>query len=336
MKGKLEETSLIQLDMALELACANKPQGLKMITPSNSSRFSSSSRQSLYLFLAALQLVASLILIANAQQQPAQQAPTIQRRQAALTPGTDNEYLVGVGIADITGPSADINLVSLLSQLFEMTSELLVSAPTNSSPSSSLSLSSSSVASKRKGQAGTGTQNTTTKAQQGPVRKRPPERHKVKTTATMPNVERKHFTGPLMTNLISDTLKPFESSKPKRTTRELRPNHDPSVADKKQATISMEGRPLMSIQYPSWRDLQNVKLQLKVNLNNFLTNIPPPPSTRRRHLTADPNAIQTRQSGATASATALNPLVADILRWAMPSQLKMQAEYTYVNLVVRL
>ena len=96
------------------------------------------------------------------------------------------------------------------------------------------------------------------------------------------------------------------------------------MAHKRQAAISVNNRPMMLLQYPSWRDLSNVKLQIKVNLNNLLTSLTPPSS---RQLTS---------SSTSATIAAANTLLGALLRWAMPSQIKIQAEYTYANLVVRL
>lgn len=126
------------------------------------------------------------------QQNQQQQPP--RRQQPA-----DDEYLVGVGIADITGPAADINLVSLIQRLAASSVPQFL-APTAGSETS--------------------------------------------------NVEE-----------------------------------------------------LFRIQYPSWRDLTDVKLQLKINFKSLL--------------------LQT-------------PMMNNIIRWAMPNQIKMQAEYTYANLVVQL
>lgn len=135
-------------------------------------------------------------LVNSNSQQPKQQ--TNQTEPAAEPPrrqqAADDEYLIGVGIADITGPAADINLVSLI--------RLLANLDTSSSSSSS--------------------------------------------------------------SLISE---------------------------------------LIRFQYPSWRELRDIKLQLRINLNSFYQR---------------------------------QPFVANLIRWAMPNQIKMQAEYTYANLVVQL
>lgn len=122
---------------------------------------------------------------------------------------TDDEYLIGVGLADITGPAADINLVSLIQQL--ASSSGLVSDSNGVAATSS----SSSVVS-----SGTG---------------------------------------------ILDGL--------------------------------------IRLQHPSWRELSDIKLQLKINFNPLLLRY---------------------------------PFMDTLFRWAMPNQLKMQAEYTYANLVVQL
>jgi len=127
--------------------------------------------------------------------QPAPQSAATTTQAPRRQGPADDEYLIGVGIADITGPAADINLVSLIQQL---------AATAGNSPVSNSGL---------------------------------------------------NF------------------------------------------------RELIRIQHPSWRDLSDVKLQFKINFNPLLLRTP-----------------------------SMNAL----LRWAMPNQLKMQAEYTYANLVVQL
>lgn len=125
-----------------------------------------------------------------------QQAGAGQRPQPPSQP--DDEYLVGVGITDITGPSADINLVSLL--------------------------------------------------------------------------------GLILTSLSA--------------------NSDDS-------TLANYLDSLVQFQYPSWQEFQDVKLQLKINMN--------------------PLILRSTQ-----------PIVETIFRWGMPNRIRMQAEYTYANLVVQL
>lgn len=150
-------------------------------------------------------IVPSPVAPASSQtQRPARPPPEAPRRQASAP--ADDEYLVGVGIADITGPSADINLVSLIRRI--------VTATAGSSPSAGAS------------------------------------------------------------GLASS------SSSSSGTSRNLA---------------------VMQIQHPTLRELRDVKLQLKINLNSLL------------------------------SAQTLS-----LIRWAMPSQVKIQAEYTYANLVVQL
>lgn len=149
---------------------------------------------------------------------PTEQHEAPRRQQAA-----NDEYLIGVGIADITGPSADINLVSLIRQL----------------------ATASSIAS------GSSSSQTLTQGNSG----------------------------------SAQPLSPFIQS-----------------ASSSTATASSADE-LLRFQYPSWRDLQDVKLQLKINFNSLLLRT-----------------------------TSLNAM----LRWAMPNQIKMQAEFTYANLVVQL
>lgn len=60
---------------------------------------------------------------------------------------------------------------------------------------------------------------------------------------------------------------------------------------------------LFALRHPTWRELSDVKLQFKINFKSLL--------------------LQT-------------PMLNNLLRWAMPNQIKMQAEYTYANLVVQL
>lgn len=139
---------------------------------------------------------------ASSQAQEAAQAQAEAPRRQASGP-VDDEYLVGVGIADITGPSADINLVSLLRRI--------ATTSADSSPSA----------------------------------------------------------GP--TGLVGSG-----------------------------STGASRGSALVQIQHPSWRELRDIKLQLKINLNSLL------------------------------SAQTLS-----LFRWAMPNQVKIQAEYTYANLVVQ-
>lgn len=144
------------------------------------------------------------------QQHPNDQRASINkqteppRRQQEIA---DDEYLIGVGIADITGPAADINLVSAIRQLADSLPQLL-------------STSSSSF---------------------------------------------------------------FASSPASSSTNSF--------------------QELVRLSYPSWRELRDVKMQLKINFNPLLLR---------------------------------TPLMSALLRWAMPNQIKMQAEYTYANLVVQL
>lgn len=137
---------------------------------------------------------------------PARAPAEAPRRQSGGAP-LDDEYLVGVGIADITGPSADINLVSLLRSL-------LVAAP----------------------------------------------------------------AGPVVSGVAGS-----------------------SSGSNSGAATSSQNQAMLRLQYPSWRELRDIKLQLKINLNSLLSS----------------------------------PTMS-LVRWAMPSQIKMQAEYTYANLVVQL
>lgn len=143
-----------------------------------------------------------------------QPAETPKRQQAG-----EDEYLIGVGIGDITGPAADINLVSLLRQLLEL-------AIGGGADSSLFAGSSQSAPS----------------------------------------------TG---TSILND---------------------------------------LMRVQHPSWRELTNVKLQLKINMNSLLLQL----------------------NSAAAAAGGGGELMETLIRWAMPNRIKMQAEYTYANLVVQL
>lgn len=135
----------------------------------------------------------------------------------------DDEYLIGVGIADITGPSADINLVSLIRQL----------ATASSGSTEGEGSSGSSPSMTGAGNSGAVSQSSASSA----------------------------------------------------------------------GAASSGAEEIMRIEYPSWRDLQDVKLQLKINFNSLL--------------------LQTQS---------LNSM----LRWAMPNQIKMQAEFTYANIVVQL
>lgn len=63
---------------------------------------------------------------------------------------------------------------------------------------------------------------------------------------------------------------------------------------------------LLVVEHPSWQEMTNIKLRFRINLrNSFILNL-----------------IQNQ-----------SPV---IYRWAMPNQIKLQAEYTYANLVVQL
>lgn len=62
---------------------------------------------------------------------------------------------------------------------------------------------------------------------------------------------------------------------------------------------------LVQFQYPSWQEFQDVKLQFKINMNPLILR----------------------------SST---PIVETLFRWGMPNRVRMQAEYTYANLVVQL
>lgn len=133
------------------------------------------------------------------------------RRQQ--NPDQDSEYLIGLGIADITGPSADINLVSLIGQLVA---------------------------------AGLGPTFEVTSSRQ-----------------------------------ISDGL---------------------GVGGSNAGSSQLSGLPIR-LQYPSLRELRDIKLQFKINISPLILR---------------------------------QPLMDTLLRWAMPNQAKMQLEYTYANLVVQL
>lgn len=143
------------------------------------------------------------------QQEQQNQNQLPPRRQQ---PASD-EYLVGVGIADITGPAADINLVSLMRLLLGGgVTQLLDTSTASTAPGASL--------------------------------------YSIPRQGT--------------TSVIED---------------------------------------LIQISYPSVGDLTNVKMLLKINLKSLLS--------------------QTQ-------------MMNELIRWAMPNQIKMQVEYTYVNLVVQL
>lgn len=144
------------------------------------------------------------------------QSNNTTRRQDSRA--TDDMYQVGFGIADITGPSADINLVSLISQVISVASALL----------SDSSVAGSSAGSQQSTGAGSG-------------------------------------------NALLSPVQPIEVN------------------------------PLIKIQHPTLEELQDAKLQLKINLK-LLSN---------------------QQTN-------------DALRWAMPNQFKLQAEFTFANLVVQL
>lgn len=143
------------------------------------------------------------------QQDSNNQAANQQHEPPRRQQPPEDEYLVGVGIADITGPAADINLVSLLQQL------LVVSPPTSSA---------SAIPPRTYGSGGGGS-----------------------------------------TSIANNVLQ---------------------------------------LQYPSWQEFRNVKMQFRINFRSLL--------------------LQT------------SPLMNVIFRWAMPNQIKMQAEYTYANFVVQL
>lgn len=137
-----------------------------------------------------------------------------RRQQQALK---DDEYLIGMGLGDITGPAADINLVSLIAQI---TSTILRQASLPSSIGSSTS-----------------------------------------STSATSNVP--YSPGTL------NNFRLFNN--------------------------------LLVVEHPSWRELSDIKLRFRINLNSFL------------------NFFNDR-----------------VARWAMPNQIKIQAEYTYANLVVQL
>jgi hypothetical protein len=327
---------------------------------------------------------------ARARQLEAQSPPppAIQSRQAALTPGADDEYLVGFGIADITGPSADINLVSLISQLFEWVGELLVSQPAGSYAPSFSPGRFSSVA-RADGRPAPPPQppdlverpaavaSTTTTTRTNNYLKSPPPPSSCAlrsnsncttfanaTAPRPPSITRRPTQrAPSKTIIRANTYKrpPMQRRRRKQHAataateraryyllKELAKRalswsvrwagaRHAQRAHKKQATVLLNDRPLMSISYPSWRDLQNPKLQIKVNLNNLLTNVPSPSmsprsapfAVGRRRRPPSPHA---RQQPAAAGPN----LIDTIIRWAMPSQIKMQVEYTYANFVVRL
>lgn len=158
---------------------------------------------------------------ANKPQEPSLRPLATPSRQQT----SEDEYLVGVGIADITGPAADINLVSLLRQLAGA-EPVAPSSPASGAPAAA------AAGNNRRQQ--------------------------------LASIDRQ------------------------------------SSASSSAATANE----LLTFRYPSWREFQDVKLQFKINLNSFLL----------------------RNS----------PIFNVLLRWAMPSRIKMQAEYTYANLVVQL
>lgn len=322
------------------------------------------------LYLVTLNIYLILLTVAGIQAQQQHQQLPISNRQAGLTPGADDEYLVGFGIADITGPSADINLVSVISQLFEFTSELLsslsqpssyepsfspgrfssvarVGQPTPAPPPPPLAFSEShqdvksSVLSSANQSADLVSHLPTTSSRPRkpkPTTMRPTGRRST-TTRAIPH-RTNHQTERLISNEIFNGLPRVGllSKGAKGTTTNRLTTKGMgfrlsdvflSQAEHRQATISLNDRPLMSLSYPSWRDLQDMKLQFKVNLNNFLTNIPPM-SPRSSPISKRQQQQQQTQTPQT------NNLIETIIRWAMPNQIKMQVEYTYANFVVRL
>lgn len=154
------------------------------------------------------------------QQQPLQPPQAVNPAEGSFLPDSD-EYLIGVGLSDITGPSADINLVSLIRQL--------VLRPTQLAAGST-----GGGASGGGGEAGGEAASVISFADN-------------------------------YISLFSDILR---------------------------------------IWHPGLRELSDVKLQLKINIDPLFLRTP--------------------------------PLMNTFLRWAMPNQIRMQAEYTYVNLVVQL
>lgn len=280
------------------------------------------------------------------------------RQSQPTRPGEDDEYLIGVGIADITGPSADINLVSVLSQLAEFAADFLFasSSPSRLSSSSSLpsSLSSSLAFSEpssrslnniRSADRPFGACDIGRTSSQGqrissllPIVKRAPSKNINRISddiysgladfAKSRHLNNAHLPQSKFIDKNMDLHPEFarilrtkatrvanssslinELNKANLAVRILQNVQQQKQNLERQATISIDDRPLMNLAYPSWRDLQNVKLQIKVNLNNLLTSFAP---------------------------TQTNSIISLLRRWAMPNQIKMQAEYTYANLVVRL
>lgn len=135
-----------------------------------------------------------------------------------------NEYLIGLGLSDITGPAADINLVSVLAQL---TASLLTLFDLR--PPSSQDLSA--------------TIPYSTSASSEPIT--------LIDTSGLNNVR-------LLNNMIV-------------------------------------------LEHPSWSELTDIKLRLRINLNPLS------------------NLFSNDQ----------------LIRWVMPNQIKIQAEYTYASLVVQ-
>lgn len=176
-----------------------------------------------------------------------QQYADPDRQQQQQQQQENDEYLVGVGIADITGPAADINLVSLIRLLGELAGELLFALAADSPAAP--------------------------QQPPPPLRRYSPGQHKQ--------------LGRRPTELSASSYEPRQSTAGSNTYT------NPALP--------------FNLRYPTWRELQDVKLQFRINLNSFLFFM------RNSQL--------------------LNNL---LLRWAMPNQIKMQAEFTYANFVVQL
>lgn len=259
--------------------------------------------------------------------------PRADQRQAPTT-GADDEYLVGFGISDITGPSADINLVSLISQLIEFAQELLTTGrpattttsrgshaatfePGHFTPGAGVSAAASATGADQQTTDKNGTEplaQTVVGQQQEPPASAPPAASDHSTAKTSDQQQ------PTWTNATKGHL-------------------EQRAAQQRQATISLGDRPLMSFSYPNWRDFQQPKLQIKVNLNNFFTNPPMSPRTLPPMLwpahAAAANSRR-RQSSEPPIEVLVSNLIGTVVRWAMPNQIRMQVEYTYANFVVRL
>lgn len=217
-----------------------------------------------------------------------------------------DEYLIGLGLADITGPAADVNLVSLLDQLADQLGNFLgLSSPSTSTSSATQPATSTSSSSQ---------------TPLSPLVPLLPSSSFLLPSSPRRNLKQENQA--LDMQILDRSDKPNSDKQqqqqtdlPQKRQQQQQQQTNPTAASRPADGALNTGlseldsnnfrlfNNLIVIEHPSFNELTQIKLRFRINL---------------RHL----NIIQS-----------YNPMN---LRWAMPNQVKMQAEYTYANLVVQL